>query len=217
MIPILATPVALIVQEQPQPPVPPLAFPGSIIWNSETRGPLLIVLPGDEKSLQPVNFGSLTGFAPKQRTELLWEKLPTSDLYSSLGDPEKFGILQASLSAQQWGKLCGHAGLGLTDLGRDQRTLFLALLPAPLTLSRGTEVVQIKDPERSRTRMRLSRKFTYHFTNSNGVSIALGTGEAEAPRWTLGQPPTVSLYTAVLPSPYRRMDRLSLVTCRARP
>ena len=204
MIPILTTPVALIVQAQPKPPAPPLAFPGSVLWNPETRGPLLIILPGDEKSLQPVNFGSLTGFAPKQRTELLWEKLPTPDLYSSLADPEKFGILQASLSEQQWEKLCSHAGLGLTDLGRDQRTLFLALLPAPLTLSRGAEVVQIKDPERPRARLRLSRKFTYHFTNSSGASLALGSRETEVPRWTLGQPamrlPVYRGFTESLPN-----------------
>ncbi|WP_395139728.1 hypothetical protein, partial [Armatimonas sp.] len=202
MVPILATPIALTAQAQP--PAFSLRFPETFVWNPETRGPLLIVLPGDEKSLQPVNFGSLTGFAPKQRTELLWEKLPAPDLYSSLGDPEKFGILQASLSEQQWEKLCSHAGLGLADLGRDQRTLFLALLPAPLTLSRGVEVVQIKDPERPRARLRLSRKFTYRFTNSSGASLALSSGEAEAPRWTLGQPavrlPVYRGFTESLPT-----------------
>ena len=186
MILILATPVAQTAQVQLQPPAPPLAFPGSVAWNPETRGPLLIVLPGDEKSLQPVNFGSLTGLAPKQRTELLWGKLPTPDLYSSLGDPEKFGILQASLSEQQWEKLCSHTGLGLADLGRDQRTLFLALLPAPLTLRRNGEMAQIQDPLRQQTRLRLSRKFAYHFTNSDGAAISVASTEPTKPRWELG-------------------------------
>ena len=180
MIPILAVPAALYAQ------APTLAFPESFVWNPETRGPLLVVLPGDEKALQPVTVGSLTSLIPKQRTELRWEKLPEPDLYTGLGDAEKLALLQASLSEKQWERLCSRAGLGLRELGRDQRTLFLGLLPIPLTLQRGSELATLSDTERQQTRLRLSRKFAYSFTNSSGATVAMGGGEVDTVPWQLG-------------------------------
>ncbi len=180
MIPTLAVPAALYEQ------APTIAFPESVVWNPETRGPLLVVLPGDEKMLQPVAIGSVTALIPKQRTELRWEKLPEPDLYTGLGDAEKLALLQASLSEKQWERLCSRAGLGLRELGRDQRTLFLGLLPSPLTLQRGSEFATLSDVERQQTRLRLSRKFAYSFTNSSGATVAMGGGEVGTVPWQLG-------------------------------
>lgn len=180
MIPTLSVPAALYAQ------APTIAFPESFVWNPETRGPLLVVLPSDEKALQPVTIGSLTALIPKQRTELRWEKLPEPDLYTGLGDAEKLALLQASLSEKQWERLCSRTGLGLRELGRDQRTLFLGLLPSPLTLQRGSEFATLSDVQRQQTRLRLSRKFAYSFTNSSGATVAMGGGELNIIPWQLG-------------------------------
>uniref|UniRef100_UPI00286B09D8 hypothetical protein n=1 Tax=Armatimonas sp. TaxID=1872638 RepID=UPI00286B09D8 len=171
---------------QPQQPPPALRFPDNFVWNPETRGPLLALSASNENSVQPATVGSLTALIPKQRTELLWEKLPAPDLFAGLGEQQKLALLKASLSEKQWAKLCSRAGLGLGDLGRDQRTLFLALLPNPLTLSRNGEAAEIKDPTRQQTRLRLSRKFTYHFTNSDGGAISVASNEPTKPSWELG-------------------------------
>lgn len=182
MIPILVTPAALLAQ------APTLAFPESLAWNPETRGPLLIVLPGDERSLQLATFGSLTAYIPRERTELRWENLPKPDLYGSLSEPEKYELLEASLTDRQWEKLCSSAGLGLSELSRDQGKLFLLLIPSPLMLTRGTESVTLNDNERTQTRLRLSRRFGYHFTNANGAYIQLARETPSTPSWQLGAP-----------------------------
>ncbi|MBB6053075.1 hypothetical protein [Armatimonas rosea] len=182
MIPILATPAALLAQ------APTLAFPESLAWNPETRGPLLIVLPGDERSLQLATFGSLSAYIPRERTELRWENLPKPDLYDSLSAPEKYELLEASLTDKQWEKLCSSAGLGLSDLSRDQRKLFLLLIPRPFPLTRGTESVTLSETERTQTRLRLSRRFGYHFTNANGAYIQLPSEAPSTPAWQLGAP-----------------------------
>jgi hypothetical protein len=180
MIPILALPPALVQTE--------LRFPETFLWNPETRGPLLALFASDENTVQPATVGSLTALVPKQRTELLWEKLPQPDLYAGLAEPEKLALLKASLSEKQWAKLCSRVGLGVGDLGRDQRTLFLALLPNPLTLRRNGETAQIQDPTRQQTRLRLSRKFAYYFTNSDGGAISVASNEPTKPNWELGAP-----------------------------
>jgi hypothetical protein len=76
MIPILALPPALVQTE--------LRFPETFLWNPETRGPLLALFASVENTVQPATVGSLTALIPKQRTELLWERLPQPDLYAGL-------------------------------------------------------------------------------------------------------------------------------------
>ena len=67
---------------------PAISFPESFVWNAESRGPLMMVLPLSEKDGQLVTCGSVTAFAPKSYATLRWEHLPEPDLFGQMGQEE---------------------------------------------------------------------------------------------------------------------------------
>lgn len=56
------------------------------------------------------------------------------DPFATLSSPDKLKMLMASLSKQQWQRLCGEQGLSAGDLPGEQRALMLSLLPDPFTV-----------------------------------------------------------------------------------
>lgn len=196
---LLFTPVLALAQPPAvlQPPAP--TFPESFLWNAESRGPLLIVLPLAEKDGQLVSCGTLTAYAPKSAPRLKWEHLPEPHLFGSLGEFEKWELLQESLTERQWKLLGSSAGLGQTDLTRDQKKLFFALLPDPLTVSKPDgSSVKATEEQRKASRLRLSKRFHYAFVDNDGRQIAAaGIGSTNPSGLRLGggnvvaQPPIV--------------------------
>lgn len=185
---LLFTPTLALAQAPAvlQPPAP--TFPESFLWNAESRGPLLVVLPLSEKDGQLVSCGTVTAYAPKSAPRLKWEHLPEPDLFGSLGEFEQWELLQASLTERQWKLLGGSAGLGQTDLTRDQKKLFFALLPNPLTVSKPDgSSVKATEEQRKASRLRLSKRFHYAFVDNDGRQIAAaGIGSANPSGLRLG-------------------------------
>jgi hypothetical protein len=148
--------------------------------------------------------GGITALAPPLMT-VLNDKPGKGDPMASLRREEKMRLLQASLNQAQWAKLGGPQGLGLDDLDRTQRDLFLSVLPDPfrvqkVTLGKGgshsfsggpNEAVTLAPEQRARVRLRLKRTMDWYFTREGVENHFYGFGTPDA------RPEGTEVYTLV--------------------
>ena len=137
-----------------------------------------------------VSARTVTAFAPTLTT-ILATRLPAPDFYAGLTRREKLRRLEAKLTEAQWRILGSPAGLGVADLQPAQKKLWASLLPSTFFLTKrrtedgplgiGVRIMQPDTPvslspaQQAGTRLVLSRHLDWHFVDTKGEMINLGS------------------------------------------
>ncbi len=168
-----------------------------IVWDAMERGPLLVVNPaqqapfgrrvpfpkpdpngqyrlsdlGEYFGRRVVPVGSLSVWA-QSFMEVLATRLPEPDGLAFLSPSERIMVLGSTLTDTQWKKLGSANGLGISDLDKKQRHLFLGLLPDTLTLQYSGErpsgqpypqPVRLSPSDIRNIRLRATRRLDWSF------------------------------------------------------
>ncbi len=144
------------------------------------------------RRLMPVG-NSVTVCAPATMT-ILQTRLPPPSPYAGMSAGEKLRLLQSGLTSAQWRKIGDANGLGAGDLSREQRDLFLSLLPDPFVVQpvkrddanrrtnyydeRADTGITLTPAERRNVRLSLRRAMNWHFTDGgkHQSSVSIGVG-----------------------------------------
>ncbi|MES2463162.1 MAG: hypothetical protein V4671_21470, partial [Armatimonadota bacterium] len=78
-----------------------------------------------------VSVGSLDVLVPRTRTSTFSIRSKRQHVWDEMNRSDRFLCLLTTLHPAQWQKLSKAPGLGLPDCTRDQRALFLSLIPQP--------------------------------------------------------------------------------------
>jgi hypothetical protein len=145
---------------------------------------------------------SLTVFAPTTMT-LLATHLPKPDPYAGMGANEKLRLFQTTLTESQWRKMGSSDGIGIGDLDRKQRELFLSLLPDPFVVrptqrdENGERLIytelgkgsgtSLTSAQRQNVRLSMRRIMDWTFTSniSSGGGTRLGMGQDDGARFEI--------------------------------
>ncbi len=129
-----------------------------------------------------VRLGSCAVMAPTEMV-LLNPNPGPPDPYAGMRREQKLTMLQATLTASQWQALTSAQGLGLGDMDKDQRPLFLSYLPDPIKLRKATmmggggyrfegtsmdSAITLSDTQRAGVRLRLNRQMQLTMSGTMG-------------------------------------------------
>jgi hypothetical protein len=143
---------------------------------------------------------SLTVFVPTMMT-VLASPLPKPDPYAGMRSNEKLRLLQSTLTPAQWRTLGSPNGIGIGDLDRKQRELFLSLLPEPFVVQpvkrnetgqrmsggRVEDAVTLSPAQRQNVRISLRRRMDWSFmtVGSTSGNSRIGVGEDDGEKFEL--------------------------------
>lgn len=177
-------------------------------WDPAKRGPLIIVAPDKIRlatnqetgspfsppdsgtngypvnslaapfDLRLIPCGSVFALAPATMVTLA-TRLPDPDPYSDMLPGDRMKLFRASLTPDQLRKLISPGGIGIEDMSREQRPLFLALLPNGQRVVRTTgdpdaprtPPIEITATQRAGIRLSIRKQLDWFFTDDKSSTM----------------------------------------------
>ena len=132
--------------------------------------------------------GGLSAVVPEMMAVLRYKNLPEPDLWQGVRPESRPQFLLASLSPAQWKRAMSPDGIGMSELKRDQQTLFAGLLSADIALRRQdppapgqtygkTELVPTSDIDMATPRLRLYQELHWNFLFQDSKHGTLTIGD----------------------------------------
>jgi hypothetical protein len=159
---------------------PPFPVPAG---NGQYRVPEL----ADFYGRRLVRLKGITVLAPETMM-VLSDNPGKPDIYAGMRREQKIQMFQATMTEAQWALLGSKQGLGVGDLQQDQRDLFMACLPDPMIIMRGTAMdnggtrfggqegseppARLVGDQRLAVRLRMSRTISMALFQKSGTQVS---------------------------------------------